>query len=108
MVKAKTTSLSQIIIFVVVLTELQIMAVSHSAAHGDVNHSHDGISCVFQLTSDTTPSFTADSLDHAIDIDVLRQVLRHQNLVSNQHNRCANSIRAPPTFPTISTKKPAR
>jgi hypothetical protein len=31
---------------------MQIAAVEHAAAHGDDNHSHDGVPCLIQILSD--------------------------------------------------------
>lgn len=100
MVKARNTSLSKIIFFAVLLAALQILAISHGAAHGDVNHSHDGTPCVFPLSSDSSQNVSAESEIRIIGFAVIRQGLRQQTLSPGLHSGHANGIRAPPdTFP---------
>ena len=42
MLKARAASVTQIILFAAIFAALQIVAVSHNTAHGDIGHTHDG------------------------------------------------------------------
>ena len=64
----RDASVTQVIFFAAVFVALQIVAVNHNTAYGDVGHTHDDTSCVFQITSDSAQDTTTASDSNPSDV----------------------------------------
>ncbi|NKB19203.1 MAG: hypothetical protein GKS01_01545 [Alphaproteobacteria bacterium] len=96
MLKTSSSSVRQIILLAVIFAAMQIMALTHNVAHGDIHHSHDGSPCVFQITSDFANDIaTRDDLNVSETLHPVRYISR-QTTPTTQRGICANTIRAPP------------
>jgi hypothetical protein len=98
MLKARAASVTQNILFAAIFAALQIVAVSHNTAHGDVGHAHEGTPCIFQIASDAAqdtttardgrPSYVVSPIRYT-PLTTFRRDLRVDG---------ANSIRGPPSL----------
>jgi hypothetical protein len=101
MLKARAASVKQIILFAAIFAALQIVAVSHNTAYGDVGHTHDGTSCIFQITSDSAQDTKTTTGDNHSEIVFSIRYVHPQTLPSDQRSKSANCIRGPPSPPII-------
>jgi len=97
MLKARAASVTQIILFAAIFAALQIVAVSHNTAYGDIGHTHDGTSCIFQITSDSAQDTTTTAGDGHSEIVFQIRYTRPQTLPPGLRNKSANRIRGPPS-----------
>ncbi|MBK19252.1 MAG: hypothetical protein CMM52_10510 [Rhodospirillaceae bacterium] len=96
MLKAKPASVSQIVLFAAIIAALQIFALSHSAAHGDIDHSHDGVPCVFQTSSDSGQDVPARLGPRANGTVLPVRFLRQNTQQVIPESGVADGIRDPP------------
>ena len=97
MLKARAASVPQIILFAAIFIALQFVAVSHNTAYGDIGHTHDGTSCIFQITSDSSQDTTTRaSVGHSEIVFSIRYV-DPETHPRRQRNKSANCIRGPPS-----------
>jgi len=97
MLKAKESSVPQVILFAAIFVALQFVAVSHNTAYGDIGHSHDGTSCIFQITSDCAQDTTTRAGNSHSEIVFPIRYVGPKTLPSDQRNKFANCIRGPPS-----------
>lgn len=97
MLKARAASVTQIILFAAIFAALQIVAVSHNTAHGDIGHTHDGTSCIFQITSDSAQDTTTPAGENHSEVVFSIRYVRPQTLRSDQRDKSTNCIRGPPS-----------
>jgi hypothetical protein len=101
MLKARAASVTQIILFAAIFAALQIVAVNHNTVYGDVGHTHDDTSCVFQITSDSAQDTTTASGNNPSDVVFPIHYVRLKLFRRFQPDDYANSIRAPPPISPI-------
>ncbi|MGB0574949.1 MAG: hypothetical protein ACPGPC_02165 [Alphaproteobacteria bacterium] len=96
MLKARAASVPQIILFAPIFIALQFVAVSHNTAYGDIGHTHDGTSCIFQITSDSAQDKTAGAGDSSSEVVFQIRYADSKTFSPSLRLKSANSIRGPP------------
>jgi len=94
--KARADSVTQITLFAAIFIALQIVAVSHNTAYGDLGHTHDGTACVFQVTSDAPQDTTTARDDRPSDVVFPIRYAPLKTFRRDPRDDWANSIRGPP------------
>jgi hypothetical protein len=97
MLKARAASVTQIFLFAVIFAALQIVAVSHNTAYGDIGHTHDGTSCIFPVTSDSAQDTTTTAGNSLSETVFPIRYTHPQILPPDLRKKSANRIRGPPS-----------